>query len=62
MTSFSALGDIIVDLGLSQFLHPILFSEEEGVEKPNPVIWERALSRAGVTASQAVHIGDELET
>jgi FMN phosphatase YigB (HAD superfamily) len=36
-------------------------SAEEHVEKPNRVIFELALSRAGCTASHAVMIGDRLD-
>lgn len=41
-------------------LSPTLFSEEEGTEKPSPEIWHRALNRAGLDASQAMHVGDEI--
>ena len=41
-------------------LSPTLFSEEEGIEKPSRDIWDRALSRAGFHASQAMHVGDEI--
>jgi FMN phosphatase YigB (HAD superfamily) len=41
-------------------LDPFLVSEEEGVEKPHPSIFDTAIRHAGVPATQALHIGDEL--
>jgi FMN phosphatase YigB (HAD superfamily) len=35
-----------------------LDSSEEGVEKPQPAIFERALARAGVVAAEAADVGD----
>jgi FMN phosphatase YigB (HAD superfamily) len=48
------------ELGVLSMLSPALFSEEEGIEKPSPEIWHRALNRAGLDASQAIHIGDDI--
>lgn len=45
-------------LGLLDFVHHVLDSSEEGVEKPDPRLFEVALSRAGATAASTVHIGD----
>lgn len=36
----------------------IVFSAEEGVQKPNPEIFERALSRLGVAAEEAIFVDD----
>ena len=32
----------------------------EGVAKPDPAIFERALARAGVAPHEALHVGDSL--
>ena len=53
-------GLALEDLGVLSMLSPTLFSEEEGIEKPVPEIWYRALNRAGFDASQAMHVGDEI--
>jgi putative hydrolase of the HAD superfamily len=45
-------------LDLFRFFDVVLDSHEEGVEKPNPEIFRRALERLGADASQAVHVGD----
>ncbi len=38
----------------------ITYSQEAGAEKPDPAIFRLALSRAGVTAAEAVHVGDQV--
>jgi putative hydrolase of the HAD superfamily len=45
-------------LGLTRHLDFVLDSHEEGVEKPDPRFFERALARAGVRADAAAYIGD----
>ena len=37
-----------------------MFSGIEGVEKPNPRIYEIALERANVAPEEALHIGDSM--
>ncbi|NRR24122.1 HAD family hydrolase [Brevibacillus sp. MS2.2] len=45
-------------IGIEPFFHAILISEREGVSKPESIIFERALDRLGVKASEAVYVGD----
>ena len=45
-------------LGLSSSFDAILISEVEGVRKPDPEIFGRALARCGVDASAALYVGD----
>lgn len=47
--------------GLSQHLDLIIASAEEGLEKPDPRIFQLALSRAGCLPQRAVMIGDRLD-
>src|SRR5207237_1106396 len=49
---------ILDDLGLTRDLDFVLDSQEEGVEKPDPRFFQRALARAGVEAADAAYIGD----
>lgn len=53
----------MADLGVSDFLDPFVLSEVEGVEKPAPQIWDKALERsvAWKHRSEVIHVGDELE-
>lgn len=44
--------------GLATHLGPILDSHLEGVEKPDPEIFARALARLGVEARRAAYVGD----
>jgi hypothetical protein len=63
------IGPVIHDLlpQASTYLSPILLSEEEGIEKPNPEIFDRALHQVNLSRgeslmhSQCLHVGDELE-
>ena len=48
-------------LGLEPYLNFVVTSEEVGADKPKPPIFLAALDRAGVNASEAVHIGDQYE-
>jgi len=45
-------------LGVSPFLDFAVVSASEGVKKPDRRIFEIALSRAGIPAAQALHVGD----
>ena len=44
--------------GLADLFEFILDSTLEGVEKPDPTIFETALDRLGVAAAEAVYVGD----
>jgi putative hydrolase of the HAD superfamily len=48
-------------LGLAGFFDVILDSQEEGVEKPDPRLFERALVRSGAARDDTLHAGDLYE-
>lgn len=48
----------IAHSGLQQCFKYILLSEEVGINKPQPGIYQRALELNGVTADEAIMIGD----
>ena len=48
----------IQQLGLPEMFDAVLISEREGVRKPDSGIFERALTRLGVTAGEAWFVGD----
>ena len=56
--SNGTIRSLLEGLGLLPLLDVVLDSGEEGVEKPNPEIFRRALARTGVAANEAVYIGD----
>ncbi len=49
-------------LGISSWFDVVLISETEGVRKPDPEIFHRALARCGVEASEAIFVGDHPDT
>jgi HAD superfamily hydrolase (TIGR01549 family) len=54
----SELVTFLEQIGLAPYLNPMIVSAIEGTRKPDRRIFQRALDRAGVTAGQAVHVGD----
>ena len=46
-------------LGLDPYLDFIVTSEEAKTDKPDPAIFQLALEKAGVTPSEAIHVGDQ---
>lgn len=49
------------EIGLTPLLDIIVTSEDAGVSKPESGIFNLALEKAGVTAAEAVHVGDQYE-
>lgn len=49
------------ELGLEPYLSVVITSEEVGAEKPKSPIFQEALKRAGVNASEAIHVGDQYD-
>jgi putative hydrolase of the HAD superfamily len=49
-------------LGLLDIFDVVLISEAEGVRKPSPEIFRRALERCSVEAGESVFVGDNPET
>ncbi|KEK24603.1 HAD family hydrolase [Bacillus gaemokensis] len=45
-------------LQLHTYTNTILVSEAEGIKKPNPAIFERALQRLNVPAEECIYVGD----
>jgi len=48
-------------LGLEDYFDAVLISEAEGIAKPDPRIFVLAIERLGVTASDAMFVGDHPE-
>jgi len=53
------IGPICQKLGIAPYFNFIVSSEEAGADKPDPAIFRLALERAGITAPEAVHVGDQ---
>ncbi len=50
---------ILEQLGVTQFFSHIFLSSELGADKPDPLIYERALKLGGVTPNETLHVGDD---
>lgn len=57
----SQLPNVLDRLELTSWFETIVVSHFEGIEKPNPEIFRRALERMDVQPSEALHIGDSVE-
>lgn len=53
------LTEVLGGLGVRECFDAILLSGAEQVEKPDRAIFERALARLNVPASQALHVGND---
>ena len=49
---------IIANLGWARFFRTVTFTQEVGVQKPDPRVFHFAMKRAGVSPSKAVFVGD----
>jgi putative hydrolase of the HAD superfamily len=49
------------EAGLAPFFDIVVCSEDVGVNKPNPLVFNHALDRAGATKIKSVMIGDDYE-
>lgn len=50
--------DNVKALGIAPYFDEVLISEWEGLRKPDPAIFHRALDKLGVPAEQAMYIGN----
>ena len=48
--------------GIEPHVDLVIDSQEEGVEKPDPRIFQRALERAGARPESTLHVGDLFHT
>jgi HAD superfamily hydrolase (TIGR01549 family) len=53
--------DELTRLGIIEYFDSLTSSEEAGVWKPDPHIFQLALSKAQCTGAESIHIGDNLE-
>jgi len=52
------LPGLLAGLGIGERFETVVFSQRVGFEKPHPAIFRRALEELGVTAPEALHVGD----
>jgi REG-2-like HAD superfamily hydrolase len=54
-----SLHEILEVMGLTPYFELVIASLEEGIEKPDPRVFELTLRQFGVDAAKAVHVGDD---
>lgn len=59
VSNFDArLPRLLADCGLADSFDVVVYSEEVGVEKPHPAIFEELLERLKLPAASVLHVGD----
>ena len=58
---YRTVREVLRREGLDAFFRVLQISEEAGVSKPNPAIFERALRDAGCKPQEAVMVGDRID-
>lgn len=53
--------DNIIALGIEQYFKTILISEWEGIKKPDPEIFKRAMQQLNVSPNESIFVGDHPE-
>ena len=53
-------ADVLQDLGVHEYLSPIIISEVERLEKPSMSIFLAACTRGRATPQETLHVGDDL--
>ena len=53
---------VLERVGLAPFLGVLSFSDEVGLRKPHPEIFQRTLSALGASPAEAAHVGDDVTT
>ncbi len=56
-----ALLKVLEYHGLDKLLETVTYSQEVGVEKPDPKVFTKALERAHCAPSDALHVGDSID-
>ena len=52
---------ILEHLGVSKYFRNIFLSSELGADKPDPLIFQRALKLSGFSPNEVLHVGDDPE-
>ena len=52
---------ILEHLGVSKYFRNIFLSSELGADKPDPLIFRRALKLGGFSPNEVLHVGDDPE-
>lgn len=58
---YGNLKKIVTDLGIVSYFHSITDSTLEGVRKPDPSLWKRAIDHAGFAYEEVLVVGDSMK-
>jgi putative hydrolase of the HAD superfamily len=61
-TSEARVRQILHEVGILDYFERVVSSGTEGVEKPNPEIFHRAVTRMGLRADEALYVGNLAHT
>lgn len=50
---------VLEQLGISRFFSAVVISSEVGADKPDPLIFQRALQLGGASPNESLHVGDD---
>ncbi|KAA0965763.1 HAD-IA family hydrolase [Sporosarcina sp. ANT_H38] len=53
--------DNIMALGIEHYFETILISEKEGIKKPDPLLFKKALEQLNITPNECIFVGDHPE-
>jgi putative hydrolase of the HAD superfamily len=53
------LRRVLDELGIAKYFRHIFLSSELGADKPDPLIYERALELSGFSPKEVLHVGDD---
>ena len=52
---------VVAEAGFTPHLHALLVSDEVGIRKPRPEIFEASARALGLSPNEVLHVGDSLE-
>ncbi|MEQ4487775.1 MAG: HAD family hydrolase [Dehalococcoides mccartyi] len=55
------MSELFNKTGLNKYLETVVISQEVGATKPNPLIFQAALKKSGLTAKEVLYIGDQYQ-
>ena len=62
LTPGIGLRRLLANEGVAEYFDLMIFSDEEGIRKPDPRIFQLAAQKLNIKPHEAVHIGDNLKT
>jgi putative hydrolase of the HAD superfamily len=62
VSNFDArLRQVVKHVGIAKYFRHIFLSSELGADKPDPLIYRRAMELSGLNSEEVIHVGDDPE-